>query len=158
MSALGLKRKSHFSSCGWLIPPAVRFVLVVVVFCSRPPCFPFACGLRLPMPADLADVSVCRGRRDLFATASDGGWWVTPPSVVGQQCSFKARYCQHGRSDDRARGRRPAGAAPAGARECYRREFRAKAGKNGIIHTNFPCTSSFRGGDDGIKERRRRRW
>ena len=58
------------------------------------------------MPADLTVLSVCRGRRDLFATASDDGWGVTPPSVVGQQCSFKARYCQHGRSDDRVRGRR----------------------------------------------------
>ena len=77
------------------------------------------------MPADLTVLSVCRGRRDLFATASDGGWWVTPPSVVGQQCSFKARYCQHGRSDDRARGRRT-GAC------CVIEEssFRAKADKN----------------------------
>ena len=42
--ALGFLRKNRASSCRWLIPPAVRFVVVVVVFCSRPPCFPFACG------------------------------------------------------------------------------------------------------------------
>ena len=74
-------------------------------FLLPPALFPLC--LRLPMPADLTDLSVCRDRRDLFATPSDDGWGGDPLSVVGQQCSFKARYCQHGRSDDRARGRRP---------------------------------------------------